>query len=207
MNKLLEDLKKLWRNLLSVYVYHTLDADVLVILIKTMDFKKFDDLKNILKWKKVIILTIDDIDDWSDIFALKFLNIKNNSSLTFGKDILKNVKIKKSDLRHNIEFELRTRLIQLREWFLSSWWNSDFVKNIFPVMLPIWEWIVVLYWKKVWDHIVNLNTIDKNLWLDSSFLKVLLNTNIKLSWSDLFVFIQDFNNYLLDMVEKINNKS
>jgi len=205
MDRLIEDIKKIWRNLVSLYVYKTLNADIYIILIKTMDFKKFDDLKKILKWKKFIMLTLDDIENGADIFALKFLNIKNNSDLLFWKDILKNIKIKKSDLRQNIEYELRTKLIQLREWFLSTWWHSDFVKNIFPVMLPIWEWIVVLFWKKIWDGMANINTVDKVLWLNSTFLKVLFITDIKPSWSDLSAFIQDFNSYLIDMVHKIDN--
>jgi len=202
MGKLLEELKKIWKNLVSFYVYKISRKEVFLIVVNEMNFKEFDDVKKSLKWKNFIILTMDDVKNWSDIFALKVINLRNNSDLIFWKDVLKNIKINKSDLRHSLEFELRNKLIQLREWFLSTWWDAKFLENILPVLNLLGEWILFLY-----DIDLSLNKfeiiwlVNKNLKLNSDFLNVL----DKKIWSESVLdFIQKLNNYLLELLKKID---
>jgi len=62
----------------------------------------------------------------------------NHSSLILGTDILKSITIKKADLLKTVELELRTKMVQLREDYLSGSFDV-FVKNILSFMEVIRE--------------------------------------------------------------------
>jgi len=69
---------------------------------------------------------------------LRFLHMINHSSLILGTDILKSITIKKADLLKTVELELRTKMVQLREDYLSGSFDV-FVKNILSFMEVIRE--------------------------------------------------------------------
>lgn len=89
------------------------------------------------------MLTRDDVMQGQDVFAFKFLHMLKHAELLVGEDILLSVHIDKKHLRAGVEFELRSKLIQLREAYLSSG-SKDFLHQIFPVMIPLWEALLVL---------------------------------------------------------------
>ncbi|MFQ5603121.1 MAG: hypothetical protein ACE5HS_07620 [bacterium] len=79
----------------------------------------------VAKWRKrnvavPLFLTQSYIDSALDTFPIEFLNLKSRYQVVFGDDLLSGVVIKKSDLRLQIERELRGKLIYLREGFLST---------------------------------------------------------------------------------------
>lgn len=133
--------------LISLYHYLKWPEDIIpVFILKEMDFSSFDGIKWDLEDKHFIVLTQDDIMRGNDIFPLKFLHMQHNSTLQRWVDILPSLIIEKKYLRATIEFELRNKLIQLRESYLSFKGKKEFVQQILPVMLMIWDGILYLDW-------------------------------------------------------------
>ena len=66
----------------------------------------------------------------------------------FGEDIFIDLEIKKSDLRHQCERELKVRLIGLRQGYLSSLGNRKFLADgfisSFSGYIPLFRGIILL---------------------------------------------------------------
>jgi hypothetical protein len=146
MEKLAKKLENLLGNeLIAVYSYEQSGGIfVPVIIVKKMNFLQFAEMKEDFENKQFIILTEDDIINGQDAFALKYLHMMKHGDLLFGEDVLLNITIDKQTLRDNLEFEIRSKLIQLREAYLSFDGDTDFLTLILPVMELIWEGILVL---------------------------------------------------------------
>ncbi len=82
-------------------------------------------LELVLKWQKrnvavPLFLTKEYIASALDTFPIEFLDMKNAYKLVYGEDVLKDLEIKNDDLRHQVEREIRGKLLHLREGFLST---------------------------------------------------------------------------------------
>jgi len=148
--KTLEILKeKLGDSVISIYNYEKIKgANIPVFVVKKMNFTDMSDVKKKLSGEKFIILTESDIVDGKDIFALSFLHIKYNSVLVDWKSVFSDMSFDKKNIRHNLEMEIRYKLIELREAYLSFDGNKKFLQFILPVMEPIRLGAMFLYW---WD--------------------------------------------------------
>ena len=98
------------------------------------------------------IRKLDDIKTSLDVFPIEFLNFKLIHSNVFGEDILNDIEIDRMDLRHQCERELKTKLIQLRQGYISSQGNrktltEGFVSSI-AGYLPLFRGIIVLFGKE-----------------------------------------------------------
>jgi len=137
-------------DLIALYEYEQVIGEKIpVFVITKMDFVKMTGLKKQFEWEAFIILTEDDIENGVDTFALKFLHMKEHCKLIDGKNIFDGMMIDKSYLRHALETEIRNKLIQLREGYLSFEWNKKFLNLVLPVMGIIWEWVLFLHDKKI----------------------------------------------------------
>jgi hypothetical protein len=67
-----------------------------------------------------LIMTPDYIQSSLDVFPIEFLNFNLIHSTVFGDDILENIQIDRMDLRHQCERELKSKLIWLRQGYISS---------------------------------------------------------------------------------------
>ena len=99
-----------------------------------------------------LIMTPEYIDNSLDVFPIEFLNIKLVHHTVFGEDIFQDAAIKKSDLRHQCERELKVKLIGLRQGFISASGNQrnlakGFVDS-FAGYMPLFKAIIVLYGKE-----------------------------------------------------------
>lgn len=121
MENLAKRLKKLLgEQLISVYSYEqSVGVFVPIIVVKTMNFVVMSKMKKDFEGKMFIVLTEDDIQRGQDVFALKYLHMMKHADLLLGEDVLLTLTIDKQNLRDNLEFELRSKLIQLRESYLS----------------------------------------------------------------------------------------
>jgi hypothetical protein len=119
-----------------------------------------------------LIMTPDYIKTSLDVFPIEFLNFKLIHSTVFGEDILENLEIDSMDLRHQCERELKTKLILLRQGYISSQGNrklltEGFVNSI-TGYIPLFRGIIVLSGKeppagqseviKALSNAVNVNT-------------------------------------------------
>jgi predicted nucleotidyltransferase len=55
-----------------------------------------------------------------DVFPIEFLDMQENYSLLYGKDVLKNIVIDTKNLRFQCEHELKVKLIALRQHYIFS---------------------------------------------------------------------------------------
>ena len=95
-----------------------------------------------------LIMTPAYIDESLDVFPIEFLNIKLLHHTVFGEDIFENVVIRKSDLRHQCERELKVKLIGLRQGYISSAGNQGSLARgfaeSFAGYMPLFKAIIVL---------------------------------------------------------------
>ena len=129
-----------------------------VIVLKQMDLKFLELLAPMgKKYGKSrvaapLIMTPEYINTSLDVFPIEFLNFKLIHSTVFGDDIFENVEIEKMDLRHQCERELKSKLIWLRQGYISSEGNKKvltegFVNSI-TGYIPLFRGIILLLGKE-----------------------------------------------------------
>lgn len=67
-----------------------------------------------------LVMTPDYIRNSLDVFPIEFLDLKRIHKTICGEDILKDIRIDKSHLRLQCEREIKTKLIGLRQGYISS---------------------------------------------------------------------------------------
>jgi predicted nucleotidyltransferase len=95
-----------------------------------------------------LIMTPNYIKDSLDVFPIEFLNIKLLHDTIVGEDIFGPLEIKRSDLRHQCERELKVRLIGLRQGYIASAGNRKILTqglvDSFSGYVPLFRGIIVL---------------------------------------------------------------
>ncbi len=71
------------------------------------------------KWRIVpVFWTERELRNSADVFPLEFLDMKKAYQVIEGKDVISELEIHTGNLRHQLEFELRSKLLHLRDdWF------------------------------------------------------------------------------------------
>ncbi len=99
-----------------------------------------------------LIMTPEYITSSLDVFPVEFLNFKLIHTTVFGDDILENIEIKKTDLRHQCEREIKTKLIWLRQGYISSMGNKKMLTQGFADSIsgyiPLFRGIIFLLGKQ-----------------------------------------------------------
>ncbi len=97
-----------------------------IVVLKMMDLKFVEFLaplgKNYRK-KGVaapLIMTPDYITGSLDVFPIEFLDFQLIHETVYGEDVLKHVEIAATDLRNQCEREIKSKLIGLRQGYISS---------------------------------------------------------------------------------------
>lgn len=125
-----------------------------VFVLKKMDLKFLEFLAPLgKKYRKnkvaaPLIMTPDYIKTSLDVFPVEFLNFKLVHETVFGEDIFMDLDILKVHLRHQCERELKSKLIWLRQGYLSSLGDrkiltEGFVNSI-TGYIPLFRGIIVL---------------------------------------------------------------
>ena len=76
-------------------------------------------------WRKLgqpipVYFTIRELQDAADVFPIEFLQMEKARKVLFGSDPFEFVKISRANLRHQTEYELRTKLIRLRRLYIPA---------------------------------------------------------------------------------------
>jgi hypothetical protein len=99
--------------------------DVLIVLRRL----QFDDLrragKPIRDWTRSgqpmpVYFSQDEIQSAADVFPIEFLQMEQARRVLFGSDPFESVEISNTNLRHQTEYELRTKCLQLRRLYFSA---------------------------------------------------------------------------------------
>jgi len=98
------------------YVSKHSNLNILVVLKNTQQNELIKAVKLVKKFGTInpLFLTEDYIASSTDVFPIEFLDMQENYSLLFGKDVLKSINIDISNLRFQCEQELKSKLINLK---------------------------------------------------------------------------------------------
>jgi hypothetical protein len=129
-----------------------------IIVLKEMDLRFLELLAPLGKKygrKRVaapLIMTTEYINGSLDVFPIEFLNFKLIHLTVYGEDVFENIEIDRMDLRHQCERELKSKLIWLRQGYISSQGDKKilterFVSSITDYM-PLFRGIMVLFGKE-----------------------------------------------------------
>ncbi len=147
LSRLIEDLRAAHGdNLASIVLYGSAAAGDddgqrsdhnLLIALKRISS---DDLraahKALRNWLKLgqpmpVYFTVDELKRAADVFPIEFLQMEKARKVLLGTDPLNLVEVSRENLRHQTEYELRTKLIQLRRLYVPA---SNSVERLMALM-------------------------------------------------------------------------
>ncbi len=67
-----------------------------------------------------VYFTVAELADAADVFPIEFHQMERARKILYGADVLANLEISDRNLRHQTEFELRSKLIQLRRRYIPA---------------------------------------------------------------------------------------
>jgi predicted nucleotidyltransferase len=67
-----------------------------------------------------VYFTVSELETAADVFPIEFHQMETARKILYGTDVLKNLNISDDHLRHQTEFELRSKLIQLRRKYIPA---------------------------------------------------------------------------------------
>lgn len=142
----IDDLKNTHgRNLASVILYGSAatgdfianrsDYNLLIALHKITP----KDLRNahasVREWRKFghpvpVYFTVSELQNAADVFPIEFHEMEAARKVLYGKDVLADVKISDAFLRHQVEYELRSKLILLRRRYIPASESVEALKRL-----------------------------------------------------------------------------
>lgn len=193
------------KNILSLYKYTKFEDTVItVIIIKKIQFEKFDMLRKILKNEYFIFFSEDDMKNGVDVFPLNFLHMKKNSELIMGTDYFKSFKIQKKNLRSSLEHEIRNKLIYLREQFILVKKRRHFLNVIMPTFNIFVE--ALLFMKNLnseEDVLNNIKVIEKEYKISLTVFKQ-LEKEQSFKGADVHKYVQKIHTTLSKLCDTID---
>lgn len=72
-----------------------------------------------------VYFTIEEIADSSDVFPIEFIDMSEVRHVLYGKDPFEGLDIPTQNLRHQLEYELRAKLLRLRRLYIPVSRNSN----------------------------------------------------------------------------------
>lgn len=161
----------LGEDLVTLAEYYTGDEKKLLAICKNLDL---DILQKLKQSKEIpILFTKEELMQGVDVFPVEFLNIKLHHKILYGEDILKDIKISKENLRHQLEFEFRSKLIHLRSEYLmfSGKELEALILSAVPALAPIMGGLVYLKDLKHGDTREMFDIVSEGYGIDVSILK------------------------------------
>ena len=136
LDRLVEELRNAHgENLTSIVLYGSAaageavpqdsDHNLLVVLqrIAAKDLRASQ--KPLAAWIKAgepppVYFTVEELQRAADVFPIEFTQMEKAREVLFGRDPFELVEISRANLRHQTEYELRSKLIQLRRLFVPA---------------------------------------------------------------------------------------
>ena len=87
------------------------------------------------EWSKLghpvpVYFTVGELQTAADVFPIEFHQMERARKILYGTDVLANLKISDEFLRHQTEYELRSKLIQLRRRYIPASASVEGLKNL-----------------------------------------------------------------------------
>ncbi|MGP8319343.1 MAG: hypothetical protein ACT6FD_00920 [Methanosarcinaceae archaeon] len=156
-------------NLITLAEYQTGIEVTPLAICRNLEFKTLQKLKQLDKIP--LLLTKEELIDGVDVFPIEFLNIKQHHTILYGEDFLNDIHISKEHLRHQLEFEIRSKLIHLREEYLQ-YKGKDLEALILaavPTLAPLLG--ALLYLKNLQDSPDMFMAVSDGYGVDTNVLK------------------------------------
>lgn len=99
-----------------------------------------------------VYFTTEEIEDSSDVFPIEFIDMSRVRHVLYGQDPFDNLKIETHNLRHQLEYELRGKLIRLRSLYLPASHNPN---RLASLMADSLNSFVVLF-----RHVLEMLEVD-----------------------------------------------
>jgi hypothetical protein len=210
-------------NLVSVILYGSKAGDIdsgnksdfnLLLVLKELNYSDLQNLETKLlkKWTQrgnpiPLIFGESEIVNSQDVFPIEFLDITGSHRVLYGKDVLENMKIDDANLRHECEYELKSKLLKLRQQWLIYSKNEKILKEILirsiSSFLSILKYVVKLAGEAIPSRRIDtVEIIKKRCGIDPELFRLIYR--IKHGEKDLPRYKPDdlMKNYLKD-IEKV----
>lgn len=98
-----------------------------------------EDLRNshatIREWHRLgqpvpVYFTVSELQNAADVFPIEFHQMEDARRVLYGTDVLAGVKISDKFLRHQVEYELRSKLILLRRHYIPASASVEGLKSL-----------------------------------------------------------------------------
>jgi len=151
--KIIEALKeKLGENLLCAVKFGTEgEPNNFLAVLEKIDFATLELLKEAVQKQKEkvvpLFFTRKELKNAADVFPLEFLDIQYPHELLYGQDIIAEIKMDKKHVRRELESELRSKLIHLRENYVWIKKNKDLkslLVSAVPSLMPLFYGLLYL---------------------------------------------------------------
>ena len=198
----------LGKNILSILKYTCYHTEITVFVLKKVDYRVLEETRKLLSEEHFILLLEDDVVHGVDVFPLDFLHIKDNSEVLEGEDYFSGMKVDKKHVRFKLEFELRNKLIYLREQYLRASKRRKFLTFILPAFVILLEGSLFLKnLKKGGGLLEDLKNAEKAYDVKLSVFKKLYEHERKktdFGKDEVTGIIQHINDEMRELMEKIN---
>ena len=133
------------RNLASIVLYGSAaagdfipqhsDYNILIALNKITP----DDLRNahacVREWHRMghpvpVYFTVSELQHAADVFPIEFHQMSKARKVLYGADVLAGLKVSDEFLRHQVEYELRSKLILLRRHYIPASATEEGLKTL-----------------------------------------------------------------------------
>jgi hypothetical protein len=72
-----------------------------------------------------VYFTAEELQDAADVFPIEFLHMQKARKVLYGRDPFETLQLSTAHLRHQAEYELRSKLIQLRQLYIPASVSAD----------------------------------------------------------------------------------
>ena len=123
------------------FVPHQSDYNILIALHKIGP----EDLRNahacVREWARMgnsvpVYFTVNELQNAADVFPIEFHQMSVARKVLYGPDVLADLNISDKFLRLQAEYELRSKLIQLRRQYIPASSSVDGLKHLMADSLP-----------------------------------------------------------------------
>lgn len=96
-----------------------------------------------------VYFTVSELKEAADVFPIEFHQMEAARKVLYGSDVLEGMTISDAHLRHQTEYELRSKLIQLRRQYIPASASVDGLKNLmaesFTSFAALFRAVLLLY--------------------------------------------------------------
>jgi hypothetical protein len=117
------------------FVRHRSNYNLLIALHKITPQELRNAQPALREWGKLghpipVYFTVAELQDAADVFPIEFHQMEAARKVLYGTDVLENIKISDQNLRHQTEYELRSKLIQLRRQYIPASASVEGLKDL-----------------------------------------------------------------------------